>query len=181
MGGCFNDYGLALPRVAVLTPWDRATFMVMGFKRRFEQFVREGSKTHSIREDPNDRWRIGCYVDAFVDARQKTMTRLLPPMVVVRTERVEIISQTGWHDGVAVIVDGIELSPDEKDALAFRDGFRDTAYDHHFYEMVEFWNGRMPFKGKIIHWKHPHPVNVARSQAVSTATRGKAKEKGPTQ
>lgn len=131
--------------------WEGLT-LVLGFNTRFADYVREGSKTHSIREDAGDRWRIGCYVDAFINCRQKTMERLLPPCPVIRTESIEITSTTGFHDGVKVTVDGVELSMDEKNLLAFRDGFRSPGYTHQFYEMVEFWNGRMPFKGKIIHW-----------------------------
>ncbi len=132
--------------------------MVLGFKRRFAQFVRQGSKTHTIRDDVNDRWHVGCFVDAFVDPRQKTMERLIAPTPCVRTERIEIhIHGAGCiskdqRDHYEVKIDGEVLSNDEKEALAFRDGFRGL---QPFAEMMEFWAGRVPFKGKIIHWKFP--------------------------
>jgi hypothetical protein len=27
--------------------------------------------------------------------------------------------------------------------------------------MMEFWNGRLPFHGQIIHWDYDHPVRRA--------------------
>jgi hypothetical protein len=133
--------------------------VVLGFKNRFAAMIEEGSKTHSIREDAGDRWRIGCYVDAFINVRTKAMKRLLPPCPVIRTESIEIFSTTGFHDGIVVTVDGVQLSMDEKNLLAFRDGFRTPGYTHQFYEMADFWSGRMPFKGKIIHWLYK-PAHV---------------------
>ena len=73
--------------------------MILGFKRQFAQFVREGSP----------EWFI-------------------------------------------VAVDGQKLDIEEKVLLAWRDGFRGP---EPFREMMKFWRGRLPFKGKIIHWKFP--------------------------
>lgn len=41
----------------------------------------------------------------------------------------------------------VELSESEREALAIRDGFKNID------DMAEFWAGRMPFSGHIIHWK----------------------------
>jgi hypothetical protein len=48
-----------------------------------------------------------------------------------------------------VAIGGVELDPSEREALARRDGFPD------FATMLEFWAGRLPFKGHIIHWRKP--------------------------
>jgi hypothetical protein len=48
---------------------------------------------------------------------------------------------------VQVYVDGVELDRTERQRLAVADGFKD------FAEMKEFWRGRIPFAGQIIHWK----------------------------
>jgi hypothetical protein len=135
--------------------------MVLGFKRRFAEYVREGSKTHTIREDAGDRWKVGKMVDAFVDPRQKTMERLMPSTPCVKVEEIEIhIHGAGcvsndYRDHYEIKVDGMPLGNDEKEMLALRDGFRSSDYRWHFIEMMEFWKDRVPFKGKIIHWKFP--------------------------
>jgi hypothetical protein len=49
-----------------------------------------------------------------------------------------------------VLIDGQELSADEREALARRDGFPN------FEEMIWFWQqpkNRLPFRGHIIHWQ----------------------------
>jgi hypothetical protein len=139
--------------------------MILGFKRQFAQYVREGSKTHTIRDDVKDRWHVGCFVDAFVDPRQKTMERLMPSTPCVRTERIEIhihgagVISKDFRDHYEVKIDGVPLSNDEKSELAWRDGFRDGTRGTAFERMMFFWNGRVPFKGKIIHWKYPGTAN----------------------
>lgn len=147
--------------------------MVLGFKRQFAQFVREGSKTHTIRDDKNDRWKVGCIVDAFVDPRQKTMERLIPRAICVRVESIEIrIIRHGpiqdyriqdYRDNYEITIDGVSLTNDEKDLLAYRDGFRLPDNKSHLGEMMRFWDGRLPFKGKLIHWA-PLPPTVERSK-----------------
>lgn len=133
--------------------------MTMGFKRRFAQFVREGSKCHTIREDAGDRWKVGVIVDAFVDPRQKTMERLIPKTPCVRTERIQILPLQNrtpdFKERVEIRVDGHVLSADEMESLAFRDGFRSPDFPSHLAEMMEFWEGRLPFTGKLIHWRFP--------------------------
>jgi hypothetical protein len=46
-----------------------------------------------------------------------------------------------------VVVDGVGLECDEKEALAYADGFKS------FSAMMAFWEGNLPFIGQIIHWK----------------------------
>lgn len=53
-----------------------------------------------------------------------------------------------------VFVDSVELSDDEKRALAWRDGFRSYDEFSAFAEMMVFWEGRLPFEGHIIHWRY---------------------------
>lgn len=130
--------------------------MVLGFQRRFAGFVRSGSKTHTIREDRNNRWKVGVIVDAFVDPRQKTMERLMLRTPCVKIEHIEI---SGFPDAgiLHVEIDGETLNQSEKDILFWSDGFRDGP--HSTAQAAEFWmdktaHGKV-FKGKIIHWKFP--------------------------
>jgi hypothetical protein len=46
-----------------------------------------------------------------------------------------------------VAIDGVELSGSEREGLAQRDGF--SSFD----EMLDFWAGRLPFKGHVVHWR----------------------------
>jgi len=106
--------------------------MVLGFKRRFAPFVEDGSKTHSIREDKNDRWRPGVIVDAFVDPRQKTMRRLMPPTPCIYTEPLEMIAinqSVVAVERIVLVIDGRRLDLDESNLFAWRDGFRHLRTD----------------------------------------------------
>lgn len=47
---------------------------------------------------------------------------------------------------LVISVDGEELSPDERESLARRDGFEDWT------SFVTYWTPRIPFCGDIIHW-----------------------------
>lgn len=137
--------------------------MLLGFQPRFHAMIRDGSKTHSIRAKRAGRrdWRVGDRVDCYGDARRKTMF-LIARFECTRVEDFEITAAG------RVLIDGAELSHDEKDQLAWRDGFR---YDHLeikrelarvccFELMLRFWdihNGlqkKKRWRGQIIHWKY---------------------------
>jgi hypothetical protein len=128
--------------------------MLLGFKRRFAEFVEEGSKTHTIRAIRKRPPRVGEMCHCYVDPRQKTM-RLLGRWRCVKVERIEIDACQEYHwTDVEVTIDGVQLSRDECNSLAWRDGFRGRGRDQAFSEMVDFWNGRLPFVGNVIHWKY---------------------------
>lgn len=65
-----------------------------------------------------------------------------------RCTRIETITIDASTTGM-VTVSGIPLDPDERELLAQHDGFEN------WDEMLAFWEGRLPFKGKIIHWAFP--------------------------
>jgi hypothetical protein len=48
-----------------------------------------------------------------------------------------------------VTIDGVPLDYSEREQLAEHDGF------DNWDQMLAFWEGRLPFKGQIIHWKFP--------------------------
>lgn len=154
--------------------------MVLGFKRRFAPFVEDGSKTHSIREDKGDRWRSGVIVDAFVDPRQKTMRRLMPSTPCIYTEPLQMIAVNQSlvaAERIALVIDGRRLDLDESNLFAWRDGFRHLIptppeidlkpYSHNtggcYAMMLEFWvdlDRKLPWSGKVIHWKFKNPVSA---------------------
>jgi hypothetical protein len=125
--------------------------MLLGFKRRFAPFVCEGSKTHTIRGIRRNVPKAGETCHCYVDPRQKSM-KLLGRWPCVRVEEVVI---TPEHIEVA----GIALSRDERNDLAWRDGFREPrGVDEPFDQMLEFWRGRLPFYGHLIHWDYTRSV-----------------------
>ena len=77
--------------------------------------------------------------------RTKECFRILPG--TVRCTKVLPIWIHLNPGGFAVIIDGQILDRSEREALAVADGFPD------FRAMMKFWEGRLPFKGFIIHWK----------------------------
>ncbi len=127
--------------------------MLLGFKRMFAQYVEEGSKTHTIRGERKIAPRVGEIAHCYVDPRQKTM-RLLGRFEVVKVERIEIREAESVLEYDIIEVDGQRLSLDECAELAWRDGFRDDGRNGAFFEMMQFWNGRLPFTGHIIHWRY---------------------------
>src|SRR5579872_1238894 len=146
--------------------------MLLGFKRRFAPYVENHSKTHSIRGERKRPPRVGETCHCYEDPRQKTM-RLLGRWRCVKVERIEIreisrrsLSSTlpyGAHFRMSI--EGEQLTLDECNELAWRDGFRTVGSDHFtdqsFDMMMRFWmlthgnprrKGLFRFTGHIIHW-----------------------------
>jgi hypothetical protein len=155
--------------------------MLLGFKKRFHSAVRDGSKTHTIRALRKIPPRVGETCHCYGDVRQKTM-HLLGRFPCVRLQEIRIISRAGapkligdedeserGYDscGLYVYIDGVALDAEEKDLLAWRDGFRfqtsDLTTDPNssgcFDLMAKFWvaehgkKGYVDFNGQVIHWK----------------------------
>ena len=114
------------------------------FQKRFARFVRDGSKRHTIRAKRKHPDKPGDTLHLYTGLRTKN-AELLGRAICVRVEDIRIDQNCG------VLVDGERLRLSERNALAFCDGFRSRGVDHAFEEMMEFWNGRLPFSGDIIH------------------------------
>lgn len=109
------------------------------FKARFVDQILAGHKTHTIRGTRKRTDRPGNTMHLYTGLRQKN-ARLLMRVPCVRVDAITI----SVHHEVTL---GEELlSSDECDALARRDGFAT------FAEMMEFWEGRLPFEGHVYHW-----------------------------
>lgn len=133
------------------------------FQPRFVPFILSREKTHTIRA-----WRShgdvpGRTMHLYSGLRHKG-ARLLMRTTCVRVDfiritadqRVFIGASVGFEGSPALYGEGqyhqggfVELDRSEKDSLAKRDGFRN------FQEMMQFWNGRLPFEGQIYHWRPP--------------------------
>jgi hypothetical protein len=116
------------------------------FKKRFAPFVLDGTKRHTIRAKRKHPTKVGDAVHLYTGLRTK-QAQLLGRSVCVRVEEIRISGSQ------QVFVDGVELNADEKNALAYCDCFRSRGVPRAFEEMMEFWEGRLPFVGDIIHWR----------------------------
>ena len=123
----------------------------LSFKKQFVPFVEDGSKQHSIRAMRTRPFRVGDTLQLYYAQRTK-QCRLLGNVPCVKVESFRL-------DRARVWIAGEELSLDEKDSLAWRDGFRyaTTLRSHKgcFELMLEFWvntHGDTIFEGQIIHW-----------------------------
>lgn len=151
--------------------------MLLGFKRRFEPLVLDHSKRHTIRAKRKQPPSVGDRCDCYGDSRQKTM-HLLGRWQCVKVEDIRIVldppvthgfdwSQIPLHMVdkfedfpwfVRVWIEGVELDRNERNALAWADGFRPPRRRNAFAEMVRFWleehgkGKRLDFRGDIIHW-----------------------------
>lgn len=120
--------------------------MLLGFKERFVPMILDGSKTHTIRAKRAIAPRVGETCHCYTGLRQKGAL-LLGRWECVRVEDIEIQA----HE---IRIAGQALSPDERNMLAWADGFRSKGRHRAFEEMMEFWDGRLPFQGDVIHWRY---------------------------
>ena len=121
----------------------------LGFKRQFVDYVLDGSKLHSIRALRKRPFAAGDTLSLYYGMRTK-QCRLLFRAPCIKVEEFRMVRARVW-------IDGEELCRDEKDALAWRDGFRfkDTGRAGCFELMLAFWvktHGDIDFSGQIIHW-----------------------------
>jgi len=127
-----------------------------GFKKRFVPMILDGSKRHTIRDIRKNADRPGKVMHLYTGLRQKGAT-LLFRAPCVKVEDIEIVELPGIfldHAGPVVRVNGEALSSDECNALAWRDGFRGSGLEGAFLEMMQFWDGRLPFTGHLYHWDY---------------------------
>lgn len=131
------------------------------FEKRFVPFILAGTKKHTIRAVRAHPDKPGNTLHLYTGLRQKG-AKLLMRVPCVKVEEIEIRGFT-LHGDAGVMINGQELTVDEREALAERDGFRKVpikgkngkiiGYLTAWAEMLQFWNGRLPFKGHVIHWK----------------------------
>jgi hypothetical protein len=109
------------------------------FQKRFVPKILAGEKTHTIRAIRANPDKPGNTLHLYTGLRQKG-AKLLMRVPCVKVEDILITP------GHVVRIGGEYLAGDECEALARRDGFDS------FAEMMQFWDGRLPFQGQIIHW-----------------------------
>jgi hypothetical protein len=117
------------------------------FQQRFVPKILAGEKTHTIRARRAHPDKPGNTLHLFTGLRTKK-AKLLMRVPCAKIEEIEI--DACGHEcncDPFIAIDGVELSESERNALAVRDGFESMD------EMLNFWAGRLPFHGHIIHWK----------------------------
>lgn len=151
--------------------------MMLGFKQMFFQYVEEGSKTHTLRDEREDRPIVpGDRLDCYVNPRQKTM-RLLGRWPCTEVQDA-IIGRTGiTRIPLKLTIDNLVLAPDEAENFFWRDGFRNNPHIPwvnalwikcgggllgSFTSMkmaASFWRGKPdPWNGVLIHWDYNRPT-----------------------
>lgn len=141
--------------------------MIVGFKPRFEQFVMDGSKQHTLRDvRKGDRQIVaGDRLDLYGDVRQKTQHSLGRYLCT----RVQVARFSVFGGMYEMSIDDVMLSRDEADLFAWRDGFRHKYLIKNgvpisagcFAMMMDYWvkDGKtFPFEKRLIHWDHSKPV-----------------------
>lgn len=117
------------------------------FQRRFVPKIRSGVKRHTIRGERKYPDKPGNTLHLYTGLRTNK-AQLIMRAECLRVEPIEI--DACGHEcncDPFVAIAGVELSESEREALAVCDGFDS------FDEMLDFWAGRLPFRGQIIHWK----------------------------
>lgn len=123
-------------------------------------------KRHSIREDKNNRWKVGTKIDFFINARQKNMFRFAPVLPVVSTQKVEFI----WKDNTENL-SCLGITYDRTCTIMIDDKFYADAYllndwvVSSSYNLKDFANNdgfdtiedffayfNENYTGKLIHW-----------------------------
>jgi hypothetical protein len=115
--------------------------------------ILSGEKTHTIRAIRAHPDKPGNLLHLYTGLRQKG-ARLLLRVPCIAVEEIEI--DACGHEcncDPLLVIDGVQLDATERDQLARRDGFDD------FNDMLDFWAGRLPFKGHIIHWQFSKQVS----------------------
>jgi uncharacterized protein YqfB (UPF0267 family) len=124
--------------------------MLLGFKKRFEEPILEGTKIHTLREDVNNRWKRGNKIHFATGVRTKDYHQFKEGEVV-STQRVFMTYAYGCD--LEISIDGKELNSfREKEILALNDGFDSwMEFFEWFYAAIKA-DPDEQFSGKIIHW-----------------------------
>ena len=123
------------------------------FDKRFVPKVISGEKTHTIRAVRKYPDKPGSTLTLVYGSRYASTLIFRAECVKVETIEIEDLPAIFLDAAGPVIrIAGEALQSDEVEALARRDGFKD------FAEMMDYWDGKLPFTGHIIHWKYPNPV-----------------------
>ncbi len=122
----------------------------LNFKIQFVPHIRSGRKTHTIRSTRKLPIKTGDTLYLYTGMRTRHCQKIIQS-VCLKVEDVLIRQRKTFSNDSTerfeVAINGVGLESDEKQALAYADGFKS------FSDMMIFWQGRLPFIGHIIHWE----------------------------
>lgn len=142
--------------------------MVLNFQRRFVEFIRDGTKAHTIRGERKDgrRPEPGDMLHLWTGLRQPGAEFVLRAPCL-RTEDLSLTMHDRCEsDGIGyepmLTIAGEKLNHVDADLLAWTDGFRhplDPGGNPHlsvgcFAMMMSYWEGQLPFRGWITYWDY---------------------------
>lgn len=127
---------------------------LLNFEERFVPLIEADEKRHTIRAKRKYPLKVGDVCHLYTGLRHKG-ARLLKRRRCVKVQEITIerVSEPDEFEVYGIKIDGEWLNFDEINSLAWRDGFRPRSRDEAFTEMLQFWEGRLPFTGDIIHWE----------------------------
>jgi len=123
--------------------------MILAFKEQFKQKILDGSKIHTIRRDSSNMWNIGNKIN-FVTSNITENYECFLNGICLGIQSIIVDC-----DQSRILIDNTELTLDEMDLFAIRDGFKDISELFSFFENNYFNKERTTnyiFVGKIIHW-----------------------------
>lgn len=116
--------------------------MVLGFKKRFVQPIFDGTKIHTLRCDPYNRWKPGVRIHMATGTRTKHYNCFKSDIFCVTTQEIIMRITKGR---VHVLVDKRLLLYQECLAFIKNDGFQSTE------DFIQFF-GEGELRMKLIHW-----------------------------
>ena len=116
---------------------------LLGFKKRYVEAIRAGTKIHTFRSQRKIPIKAGDRLYLYCGLRTKSCFRIVPePVLCVRVEPMTITQST-------VSIRDRLIPSEQCDDLARNDGFRS------FSEMFEFFRDKVPIAGQLIFWQEP--------------------------
>lgn len=116
--------------------------MILSFKRQFKQKILNGTKIHTIRLDPHNRWNPGMKIHFATGVRTKNYEQFMEG----KCKSVQYID-IEWYDNknrIFISINQRPLNQNEIAKLIKSDGFDS-------FEQFQKWFNS-DFSGKIIHW-----------------------------
>ncbi|KAB2918712.1 MAG: hypothetical protein F9K23_00830 [Bacteroidetes bacterium] len=127
--------------------------MILGFKKQFVPKIEAGSKIHTLRDDPADRWKQGNKIHMVTGMRTPNQHTFNDKHNCKSTQRVVMKTDTTTSniDYLVLYVDGNRLWDIAGMAFAKNDGFDEWSdFEEWFLPLVKVAGGEKEFK--LIHW-----------------------------
>lgn len=128
--------------------------MVIGYKKRFVEPIKAGTKKHTVREDKHNRWRAGLTMHMATGIRSKYYN-CFNQTHCTGTQPITMHMEKDDDGGLSVLVikvNGKRLDDTTINSFVVADGFKDL------HDFKKWWLPELAvrpaytYTGKIIHW-----------------------------